>query len=287
MHKFVNNYTTAAKADEYFILHKKKGNLFLEQELNDWLNNQMSKYLNPNSLICDLGSGTGRFFEELKRYSRNIVGIEESDEMIEKCLSFNAECRISSHSEKSIFSCINQGLIPILKGNVFEILPQIKEEMSFDFIFASFILPGIKEFRDFFEQIASVLKRGGKLLLTDNIFVSSNLYGLKRIEFKNINGHNESISQGTCFRQVLHLNESSIGLQNFVHTLEQYKNIMGSVSNLQLRECMIFPPEGCLHVASEYEHPDIHFPNLPEAETLLEPSREFKYVKLGMLMEKV
>ena len=283
----VNNYIDAEKAKEYFLLHKNKDNRLLEKDINCWLDAQISNSLKPNSLVCDLGCGTGRFFDNLKKWSDYVIGIEESQEMIERCCASNKNCVICHPSKELIIRKLLGSNLPIIKGNIFEIMPKLEREtLYFDFILASFLLPGIKGFKELFSQTSRILKKKGKLLLTDNIFVNNRFSAPKHIDLNEINERFGLPCHGSCFRQVLHLSENNIGLQNYVHTLEQYKVALDSIDELKIKECIIFPAEGCSHVSSDYNYQGVSFPNLPDGETLLEPSDDFKYVKLGMLLEK-
>ena len=103
------------------------------------------KGLNPNSLILDLGTGTGVLLQFLLQKKYEVIGIDFSKDMIKK-----AKEKISK----------KQGALVL--GDI-ENLPFQNE--TFDIVTAMTTLEFVKNVEKLFQEIMRVLKLGGQFIL--------------------------------------------------------------------------------------------------------------------------
>ena len=129
-------------------------------------------YLNENQNILNIPCGTGQNFVDFQKYLKDtgkIIGIDLSQGMLEK-----AKGKI----EKNKWSNIQ-----IIKGNATEIDTEwIKKEfntdLKFDTVFCDLGLSGFPEWEKVIDNLISLLKPNGKIIIMDWYIEKPNLRGL-------------------------------------------------------------------------------------------------------------
>ncbi|OQX87347.1 MAG: hypothetical protein B6D55_03685, partial [Candidatus Omnitrophica bacterium 4484_70.2] len=111
----------------------------------------------PESVILDVGAGTGVLFPYFAKYKPSkVIASEVSGGMIEK-LKENYQ-KLRSQSEKVFELEIHQKDITILLDEL--------EENSIDYIFFNAVWPNLKEKKKIIEKAFRVLKKNGKIIIS-------------------------------------------------------------------------------------------------------------------------
>lgn len=228
----------------------------VEKSIHQWLKSSLESRLPTPGLIADIGCGSGRLLPWLRDSQRSIIGMDASLPMLERIVLPTGKKPvihkrfkpIGLGEELFIQSDLCAGLKTLIKNGV-----------EVDAALGSFVLVCFSEPAKLFNSVWKVLKSGGLLWITTNLFMPTP----KCTE--------EELPVSLKFKHWLHLPTGSILLHDYVHS---FKRVFTALEKTQweIMEHSIFPAEGCEHIQD------------PEC---FSPNESWTYVKAGFLLRKV
>jgi ubiquinone/menaquinone biosynthesis C-methylase UbiE/DNA-binding transcriptional ArsR family regulator len=119
----------------------------------------MTRLVDPNQRVADIGTGTGILARELARLGVNVVAIDQSEPMLEAARQKLAEDGL-----------LEDGRVELRLGDAYN-LPLLNDEV--DGAFAHMVLQYLSRPRDAVLEMCRVVRPGGSIILVD--FVSHDL----------------------------------------------------------------------------------------------------------------
>jgi SAM-dependent methyltransferase len=281
----------AVEAYQKFLLVNGQMPILEDDSIEAWLCQKLAEHVQAESLIGDFGCGMGRLRPVLRTLARQVLGVDQSREMLSRIPVQSAEdisLQFAPLQIGAIKDALASGKDVFLEASLEEFLPQIAQQGIFVdaalncYNAVCFPHPSIVV-----SAIGQCLKSGGQLFFVSNVFVPASRVPRGKGDHHITLSQSEYFATDNCegmmFRQLFPMPKGDLTFQDYVHDMGMIKQAFNS-EDWQIEEIVLYDSEG-RHLKSDDPEFAERFAGLDNA-SFLEPDSGLNFCRLGVLARK-